>query len=132
MHLRFKPIHLLPFLLSALAFGQDHGVTAKAAIASGVPSYTRRAPVPITTDSAQMTIASSTVLDFKTGKPIGNSAAIARSGVRSERAHNPGAGNIDGLVTVPTFDGAFAAEGGPSTGRLFRFSMIGNDPRLGG
>lgn len=39
---------------------------------------------------------------------------------------------IPGLATVATFDGAFAAQAGPSQGRLFRYSMLGNDPIAGG
>ena len=45
--------------------------------------------------------------------------------------HRPG-GNVPGLLTVPTFTGAFAAQGGPSLGRVFPYIMIGNDPLLGG
>jgi hypothetical protein len=43
-------------------------------------------------------------------------------------------GNIAGLDTVATFDGTFFSQAGPaSTGlKLWRFSMMGNDPLAGG
>ena len=43
----------------------------------------------------------------------------------------PNRSNIDGLITLATFDGAFVAQAGPSAGRDFRFTMVGNNPRLG-
>lgn len=48
--------------------------------------------------------------------------------------HTPKGGTIDGLDALPTFDGAFFPQAGPSsTGfRLFRFTMIGNHPLAGG
>ncbi|HEV2615310.1 MAG TPA: hypothetical protein VGU63_01725, partial [Candidatus Acidoferrales bacterium] len=54
-----------------------------------------------------------------------NSAANANSAVM-------GNGNLFGLDTIVTFEGAFAATGGPNLGQLFPYSMIGNDPLLGG
>ena len=39
---------------------------------------------------------------------------------------------IDGLNTIATFDGAFVAEAGATVNGDFRFTMIGNDPKLGG
>jgi len=39
---------------------------------------------------------------------------------------------IDGLDSVATFSGAFINQAGPSLGRFFSFTMMGNDPRLGG
>jgi len=71
---------------------------------------------------------------------IRNNAASANAGADSEAAsshdtggvpHGPG-GNIPGLATLPTFAGAFAAQGGPSAGNVFPYIMIGNDPVLGG
>ena len=44
----------------------------------------------------------------------------------------PNLPTIDGLNTIATFDGAFVAQAGPSAGRDFRFTMVGNDPKLGG
>jgi len=59
-----------------------------------------------------------------------NSAAGKTSNLSGGIPHNPG-GNIPGLLTVPTFAGAFAAQGGPSLGSVFPYIMIGNDPLLG-
>ena len=39
---------------------------------------------------------------------------------------------MPGLATLPTFAGAFAAQGGPFAGKVFPYIMIGNDPALGG
>ncbi|MBZ5729084.1 MAG: hypothetical protein LAP87_29425 [Acidobacteriia bacterium] len=50
-------------------------------------------------------------------------------------AHNPRnntGGTIDGLTTVSTFAGAFAAQAGPFTGDVFPFVMLGNHPAAGG
>jgi hypothetical protein len=72
---------------------------------------------------------------------MGNGAASTASGPSGSAGNNanrsggiprnPG-GNIPGLLTVPTFAGAFAAQGGPSAGKVFPYIMIGNDPLLGG
>lgn len=56
----------------------------------------------------------------------GNSSNLAEP---DQRPNNP---TIDALITGATFNGAFVAQAGPSAGRDFRFSMIGNDPKLGG
>ena len=56
------------------------------------------------------------------------------AGTRHSTGGTPQAagGNIPGLDTVPTFAGAFAAQGGPSAGNVFLYIMIGNNPLLGG
>ena len=59
-----------------------------------------------------------------------NSAAGNSSNLSGGIPRNPG-GNIPGLQTVPTFAGAFAAQGGPSVGKVFPYIMIGNNPLLG-
>jgi len=59
-----------------------------------------------------------------------NSAAGNSSNLSGGIPRNPG-GNIPGLLTVPTFAGAFAAQGGPSIGKVFPYIMIGNNPLLG-
>jgi hypothetical protein len=51
--------------------------------------------------------------------------------VNGEVRHTPPGGNIDGLNTIATFDGAFAAQAGPSQGLVFKFTMIGNHPLAG-
>jgi hypothetical protein len=95
-------------------------------------SYARRPPVDAT---AVQLLTSNTVLVL----PGDTSGAASTSGgllnLASTSASTSGAnGNISGLDTVPTFDGAYFAQAGPSsTGlKLWRFSMMGNDPLQGG
>src|SRR5262249_5810900 len=40
-------------------------------------------------------------------------------------------GVLPGLDTVPTFEGAFAAQAGPSLGTVFPFIVVGRDPHIG-
>lgn len=61
----------------------------------------------------------------------GPNRAAGNSNSSGDFLHRPG-GNIPGLLTVPTVAGAFAAQGGPSAGRVFPYIMMGNDPQLGG
>jgi hypothetical protein len=90
-----------------------------------------------------LTIGSSVVLDENgavVGGPIGTAGlsgnAVPIGGGNDDHFpapdRRPNHSNIDGLITLATFDGAFVAQAGPSAGRDFRFTMIGNDPRLGG
>jgi hypothetical protein len=98
--------------------------------------YTRRQPVDATTVQP---FNPNTVLSMS-GQPVtpgtsifagkGNSASGAAS--TNASTSSGGGGNIAGLQTVPTFAGAFAAQGGPSLGNVFPFIMIGNDPLAGG
>lgn len=91
-----------------------------------------------------LTIGSNVVLDADTGAVV--SGASGNAGL-SSKSVPIGAGNddhfaapdrrpnlptIDGLNTIATFDGAFVAQAGPSARRDFRFTMVGNDPKLGG
>src|SRR5262249_10690670 len=64
----------------------------------------------------------------RAGAAEGNDGDENFSNVR----HTPTGGTIDGLDTVATFDGAFAAQAGPDTGNVFRFTMMGNHPLAGG
>jgi hypothetical protein len=62
-------------------------------------------------------------------------ASQARAANREENfagRNSPGGGTIDGINTVPTFVGAFAAQSGPSQGQIFPFIMMGNHPLAGG
>ena len=67
---------------------------------------------------------------------VTNSANAGQSNSASPNAASTNAqangGNITGLVTIPTFTGAFAAQAGPSLGNVFPFVMMGNDPLTGG
>ncbi|MGB7022795.1 MAG: hypothetical protein WBD73_03280, partial [Candidatus Acidiferrales bacterium] len=67
---------------------------------------------------------------------VANSANSGQNGSAPSNAASTNAqangGNITGLVTIPTFTGAFAAQAGPSLGNVFPFVMMGNDPLTGG
>ncbi len=112
------------------------------------PGYTRAAPIALGSAPASNSAASGLLLMFPpnaaTSREVfmtGNGFASTSAGPNGTAGNNssrsgaiprsPG-GNIPGLVTVPTFAGAFAALGGPAAGRVFPYIMIGNDPLLGG
>jgi hypothetical protein len=114
----------------------------------GAPGYTKAAPIALGSAPASNSAASGLVLVFPpnattsrevfmtgngaAGTSAGPNGSAGNNGSRSSTIpHNPG-GNIPGLLTVPTFAGAFAAQGGPSAGKVFPYIMIGNDPLLGG
>ena len=116
--------------------------------AQATPNYTKALPVALSSAPAASSAASGLILLFPPGATTsrevfmtGNGAASTNAGPHSAAGNNgnhsggiprnPG-GNIPGLLTVPTFAGAFAAQGGPSVGRVFPYIMIGNDPLLGG
>ena len=91
-----------------------------------------------------LTIGSNVVLDADTGAVVsglsGNAGLSSKSvpigGGNDDNFaapdRRPNLPTIDGLNTIATFDGAFVAQAGPSAGRDFRFTMVGNDPKLGG
>jgi hypothetical protein len=112
------------------------------------PGYTKAAPIALGSAPASNSAASGLLLMFPpnattsrevfmtgngaSGASAGPSGAAGNNGSHSSAIpHNPG-GNIPGLLTVPTFAGAFAAQGGPSVGKVFPYIMIGNNPLLGG
>lgn len=95
-----------------------------------------------------LTIGSNVVIDANTGAVVsglsGSSGLSGNAGVNNSSASNgnnsniaepdqrPNNPTIDGLITGATFEGAFVGQAGPSASRDFRFSMIGNDPKIGG
>jgi len=116
--------------------------------AQATPSYTKALPVALGSAPSANSAASGLVLLFPPGATTSREVFMTGSGAASTNAgpngaagnngshsggipNNPG-GNIPGLLTVPTFAGAFAAQGGPSAGRVFPYIMIGNNPLLGG
>lgn len=130
------------------SFGQNpNDPEAAAAVANGAAGYARMTPVPVDrSQPVQLTIGSSTVFDAVTGGVVGAGGgqgnANTNSSAASHESHDgdqgfgdvrPNRPTIAGLDTVATFDGAFFAQAGPnSLGlRLFRFTMMGNDPERG-
>ncbi len=106
------------------------------------PGYTRVAPVPL---NSVRTVTSSPVLTYPAGAKTSrgrvafdeNGATVSRERANANAAAGAnsaviGNGTLFGLDTVPTFEGAFAATGGPNTGTVYPYIMIGNDPLVGG
>jgi hypothetical protein len=108
-------------------------------------NYVNRAPVDIGTVSAQpMNSVSGLTLEFPPGAD--DSSAVFSAGASANAPSNAvripnndgdqddekKGGNITGLLTVPTFAGAFAAQGTENTGQVFPYIMVGNEPLLGG
>ncbi len=119
--------------MSTIGFGQAKDPEAAAAVRSGVPSMTRVAPRAVNLSRpGQLTVSSGTVFDAKTGRVVGEGKSPQGSTKAESLIIDTGAGTIDGLQTVDSFDGAFAAQNGPSAGQVFRFSMMGNHPLAGG
>jgi hypothetical protein len=133
---------LLLFGLSVLALGQSDDAVAKTAVANGSNDFGRRTPVAVT--SVPSGSLSNIVFDADTGAAIGASGSASINANANSTSQNGNddnfdidhrrrnRSNIDGLITLATFDGAFVAQAGPDAGADFRFTMIGNDPRLGG
>jgi hypothetical protein len=135
---RFSVLCLVLVLgLSLAGFCQANDPEAAAAVASGAAGYGHVSPVDINqAQPNQLTVGSNVVFDATTGGVVGNTAGGQdgngpNSAAGASRNNSP---TIDGLDSVPTFDGAFLAQAGPSsTGtHLFRFSMMGNSPLVGG
>jgi hypothetical protein len=141
---------VLVFGFTTSSFGQQkpNDPEAAAAVGSGKAGYSRVTPIPVDrSQPVQLTVSSGMVFDAETGALAGSAGfggAGTNGGAGGSREGNDGDEDFDhvrpnrptiaGLDTVATFDGAFFAQAGPnSTGlRLFRFSMIGNDPFRGG
>jgi hypothetical protein len=86
---------------------------------------------PNATISRQVFTAGNNAAAGNTANTKAGPSAAGNNNNPGDFLHRPG-GNIPGLLTVPTFAGAFAAQGGPSAGRVFPYIMMGNDPQLGG
>lgn len=136
---------LLLFGFCALSFGQaNDGPVVKAALAAAQPDMGSRNPVDAT-HVATISL-NSVVLDADTGAVVGSTsfanfnpnvkasaAALAGNDDHFDIDHRqPNVSPIDQLNTIATFDGAFVAQAGPDTDEDFRFTMAGNNPRLGG
>jgi hypothetical protein len=128
--------------VALLCFAPGLSAQNEARAYSGSPGYSRMAPVPLT---SVRTVTSSPMLTYPAGAKTSrgkassdeNGASVSRAGANANVAAGPnsaviGNGTMFGLDTVPTFEGAFAATGGPSKGLVFPYVMIGNDPLVGG
>jgi hypothetical protein len=128
------------------AFAQQAGddAIARAAIAGGRPDMGERGVV----DAQHVSVFSigSVLLDADTGKVVGgNNFASFNSNAKVSAAAlvgdddkfdiddpRPNVSTIDQIDSIATFSGAFVAQAGPDTDDDFRFTMVGNDPKLGG
>jgi len=112
--------------LTAIAFAQKNDPEARTAVAGGAPEFAAHAPMSVNPfQPAPLTIGPGDVLDATTGMPVAN-VGSGQSDLKTNAATTPS------LVPIATFDGAFLAQGGPSAGRLFPFTMIGGSPQAGG
>ena len=128
--------------VATLSLGQTASLRS-AGVPNAVPGYAQRAPVPVGSVPASYSLSSLTfdadtgaVIDGVAGKAAIAPGVAAAAGTADEQDFNPedtrpNRSNIDGLNTLATFDGAFVAQAGPDAAGDFRFTMIGNDPRLG-
>jgi hypothetical protein len=122
---RLAALICLLFVVSAIVLAQKNDPEARAAVAGGAAQFATKAPMNVHRfEPLQLTIGSGTVLDATTGRAIGNTG-FGESNVQSNSATTPS------LVPIATFDGSFVAQGGPSEGRVFPFTMIGGQPSAG-
>jgi hypothetical protein len=127
-----------------MGFGQaSDGTLAAATVQSSSQIMTSRPPV-----DGQRVVnlsPSSVVLDAASGKVVGgtsfanfNPSASSQNEKDNSQANangiilRPDRSTIDRLDTIATFDGAFVAQAGPDRDGDFRFTMAGNNPRIGG
>jgi hypothetical protein len=128
--------------LTVFSFGQV-GALAAAGAPNADPSYALMPPVSV--GSVSTGLPASLTFDAVTGAVIsgasGTATITANPNTPAQVGNDdpffifnprPDKSNVDGLNTLATFDGSFAAQAGPSQGQQFRFTMMGNDPRIGG
>lgn len=138
---------LLLFAVSGFAQTAADNAIAHAAVANGQAGADHHmAPVNVNSGyPGMLTISPSVVLDADSGAVVsglsantnvnvnaGKSNAGSNSSNLAEPDQRPNLPTIDGLNTIATFDGAFVAQAGAQAGEDFRFTMVGNDPKLGG
>lgn len=150
---RFSFLFLCLLLVAGLAASSSAqsgtgDASAYAALAKGKAGYAMPLK-PVNVNQAQpnqLTIGSDVVFDAVTGAIVGSTASSQGSTFNAGQGHEgnddqlvngpvqrtPKGGTIDGLDTLATFDGAFAAQAGPDQGNVFRFTMMGNHPLAGG
>ena len=140
---RLVTLCLLLLSLSAVGLGQAVGLAAAGA-PSASPGYAQLPPINVGSLPAAYS-PSSLTFDGTTGALISGGAGKASIQPNVTAAFHPGMNaafdidnvranqpTIDGLNSLATFDGAFVAQAGSSASGDFRFTMIGNDPKLGG
>jgi hypothetical protein len=155
---RFTPLLLGAVLVLCFALstaGQTVAAEPSPFAGTAVPGYTRAMPVSLATAPTVTSASEGMLLTFPANAATSRQIFILRGNAGSNNgagssnsgsggSHNgPGhyngwghennsGGNIPGLITVPSFAGAFAAEGGPSQGNIYPYIMLGNNPAQGG
>ena len=141
---RFAMLCAVSFMVAATpGFGQVTGLVSAQAPAA-MPGYADRAPIDVSSVPGGYS-PNALTFDATTGALIsggfGNASITANvhaDGVMGNDDHfnvedrRANRTTIDGLNTLATFSRTFTAQAGPSAGRDFWFTMIGNDPLLGG
>jgi hypothetical protein len=141
---RFAMLCAVSFIVAAApGFGQATGLVSAQAPAAA-PGYADRAPISVSSLPGGYS-PNALTFDATTGALISGgfgtasiTANVHADGVMGNDDHfnvedrRANRSTIDGLNTLATFSRAFTAQAGPSAGRDFRFTMIGNDPLLGG
>src|SRR5262249_21971949 len=140
---RFTLCFVLLLGLCALGFAQDP--EAAAAVGSAVIDFGSKGPINVGTVPGAPYASTSLTFDAETGAvisgaPSGNANVNSNAGQQAGNDDHfalgdvrPNKPTIAGLDTLATFDGAFHAGAGPNSTstRLFRWTMVGNDPRVG-
>jgi hypothetical protein len=144
--LRFTLLCVILVFAFTAALAQQAGddAIARAAIAGGRADMGDRGVV----DAQHVSVFSigSVLLDADTGKVVGGSNFASFNGKAQPSAAalagnddkfdiddpRPNVSTIDQIDSIATFSGAFVAQAGPDTDDDFRFTMLGNDPKLGG
>jgi len=120
---RFLALACLLFALSVAVFSQKNDPEAKSALAGGALDFAPKAPMNLKRFQPVRALPPGTVFDATTGAMINGTGS--GSGPNNKSAVT--------ITTTPisTFDGSFLAQGGPSAGGLFPFTMLGGHPLLG-
>src|SRR5215471_16441846 len=141
---RFTLCFVLLLGLCALGFGQNDPEAA-AAVGSAVTDFGSQGPVNVGSVPGVPYASTSLTIDAETGAvisggPSGNANVNSNAGQQAGNDDHfalgdvrPNKPTIAGLDTLATFDGAFHAQAGPNSSQpnLFRWTMVGNDPRTG-
>jgi hypothetical protein len=123
----------LTVVLGFVSFGTVSSFAQDADVSGAVPGYARGLPVSL--DSVQMLGASPLLVSPSdaadawqmTTDANGSPATAANFASFNARATE----SIPGIQTVPLFEGAFAATGGPRQNTIFPYIMMGNSPLVG-
>lgn len=132
------------------AFGQSADQDASAMLQNAAPSFPRVTPqsidvtqtpslpgsAPLQFPANSQTSAAAFGIDAGAGLSPNadaktSAAAFSRGRQDDDEGSRPNRSTIDGVDTLATFSGVFLTQAGPSLGRAFPFTMIGNHPLAG-